>query len=138
MTDGPQIDGPCTIGEASARTGCHVETIRYYERIGLLPAPLRTERGHRIYRSEDLKRIGFITRGRTLGFALREIDDFLKLIDQGNYTCAEIKAITLEQIASVKQKIADLERMMRGLEILADTCDGGRKPDCPIVDELYQ
>ena len=138
MTGGLQIDETCTIGEASARTGCHVETIRYYERIGLLPAPLRTERGHRIYRSEDLKRIGFITRGRSLGFALREIDDFLKLIDQGNYTCAEIKAITLEQIASVKQKIADLERMMRGLEILADACDGGRNPDCPIVDELYQ
>jgi MerR family transcriptional regulator, mercuric resistance operon regulatory protein len=138
MTGGPRIDEPCTIGEASARTGCHVETIRYYERIGLLPAPMRSERGHRIYRSDNLKRIGFITRSRSLGFALREIANFLKLIDEGDYTCAEIKAITLDQIASVRRKITDLERMMLGLERLAEACDGGRTPACPIVDELYQ
>lgn len=137
MTDGPHVDGPCTIGEASVRTGCHVETIRYYERIGLLPAPLRTERGHRIYRSQDLKRIGFIARSRSLGFALSEITDFLTLIDGGDYSCAEIKAITVEHIASVKEKIADLKRMRAGLERLAATCEGGGSPDCPIVDELY-
>jgi len=137
MTDGQRNEEHCTIGVASSRTGCHVETIRYYERIGLLPAPMRTERGHRIYRSDDLKRIGFITRSRSLGFALREVADFLKLIDEGGYTCAEVKAITLDQIASVRRKIADLERMLQGLERLADACSGGRTPDCPIVDKLY-
>jgi MerR family mercuric resistance operon transcriptional regulator len=137
MTDEPRKSESCTIGEASTQTGCHVETIRYYERIGLLSAPARTERGHRIYRSDDLKRIGFITRSRSLGFALREIADFLNLIDEGDYTCAEVKAITLDQIASVRRKIADLERMREGLERLAKACDGGRTPDCPIVDELY-
>jgi MerR family mercuric resistance operon transcriptional regulator len=137
MTDGPRNDEPFTIGEASARTGCHVETIRYYERIGLLPAPARTERGHRVYRNGDLKRIGFIARSRSLGFALREVSDFLRLIDEGDYTCAEVKAITLDQIAAVKRKIAELERMLHGLQSLAETCDGGRTPDCPIVDQLY-
>ena len=137
MTDGPRIDAPCMIGEASAQTGCHIETIRYYERIGLLPAPLRTARGHRLYLTDDLKRIGFIARSRSLGFALREIADFLRLIDQGDYTCAEVKAITLNQIASVKRKLAELERMMQGLERLADACNGGRTQDCPIVAELY-
>jgi len=137
MAPSQALDGPCGIGEASARTGCNVETIRYYERIGLLPPPGRTEGGHRVYRSEDLKRIGFIARSRSLGFALREVSDFLKLIDAGDYTCAEVRAMTLEQIASVKRKIADLNRMMNGLQRLAATCDGSRTPDCPIVEELY-
>ncbi|HUT51685.1 MAG TPA: helix-turn-helix domain-containing protein [Alphaproteobacteria bacterium] len=130
-------DGPCTIGGASARTGCHIETIRYYERIGLLPRPCRSEGGHRIYQPDDLKRIGFIARSRSLGFALKEIADFLTLIDQGDYTCAEVKALTVAQIASVERKITDLERMKSGLEKLAEACDGGKTPDCPIVDELY-
>lgn len=132
------FDAACSIGEASARTGCHVETIRYYERIGLLPAPARTEGGHRVYRSDDLKRIGFIARSRSLGFALREVSDFLKLIDAGDYTCAEVKAKTLDQIASVKRKIADLEHMQDALEQLARTCEGGKTSDCPIVDTLFE
>lgn len=130
-------NAPCTIGKASTRTGCHVETIRYYERIGLLPPPARTEGGHRVYWADDLKRIGFIARSRSLGFALGEIADLMSLIDAGDYTCAEVKAITLEQIASVKRKISDLERMQGGLERLAEACDGGGTPDCPIVEALY-
>lgn len=137
MTESHLTDEVCGIGQASARTGCHVETIRYYERIGLLPAPARTGAGHRVYRSEDLKRIGFVARSRSLGFPLQEVSDFLKLIDAGDYTCAAVKAITLNQIASVKSKIGELERMLTGLQRLAAACDGGQTVDCPIVDELY-
>jgi len=138
MTDSQLLDGACSIGEASARTGCHVETIRYYERIGLLPAPARTEGGHRVYRGNDLKRIGFIARSRSLGFALREVSDFLKLIDAGDYTCAEVKAITLDQITSVERKIAELKSMQKSLEQLAGACAGGKSTDCPIVDALFE
>jgi MerR family transcriptional regulator, mercuric resistance operon regulatory protein len=125
MIESRQFDDACGIGEASARTGCHVETIRYYERIQLLPPPARSEGGHRVYRTGDLKRIGFIARSRSLGFTLREVSEFLRLIDAGDYTCAEVKAITLDQIASVKRKIADLRHMLNGLRRLAAACDGG-------------
>jgi len=130
-------DGTFSIGAASQITGCNVETIRYYERIGVLPAPDRSEGGHRIYVRDDLKRIGFVTRSRSLGFALREIAEFLAQVDRGDFSCAEIKALTLDQIASVKRKIEHLERMQEGLESLAAACDGGQSPDCPIVDALY-
>jgi MerR family mercuric resistance operon transcriptional regulator len=127
-----------TIGDLSRRTGCKVETIRYYERIALLPAPARSAGGHRLYRDGDLKRLTFIRRARELGFTLDEVRSLLRLVDSGQYTCAEVKAITLDHLGDIRRKISDLRKMARVLEDTAELCDGGVSADCPIVEALYR
>ena len=99
------------IGTFSERTGCHIETIRYYERIKLLPKPPRTEGGHRLYDREQVKRLVFIRRSRELGFSLDEIRTLLRLVDGKRYTCQEVKTITETHLEDVKRKIADLRRL---------------------------
>lgn len=127
-----------TIGALSERTGCNIETIRYYERIGLVPDPPRTEGGHRVYGLDHLKRVTFIRRCRELGFTLRQVRALLRLVDGGDFTCAEVKAVTLEQADNVRRKIADLRRLERVLRDMAAQCDGGTVPECPVVDALFR
>jgi MerR family mercuric resistance operon transcriptional regulator len=106
-------------GELAQRSGCNIETVRFYERQGLLPAPPRTEGGHRDYAPEHLKRLIFIRRSRELGFTLGEIRGLLGLVDGSDWTCGEVRAMTLEHLADVRRKIADLERLARILEDMA-------------------
>lgn len=127
-----------TIGVLSRRTGCKVETIRYYERIGLLPAPARSAGGHRLFGEDHLKRLTFIRRGRELGFSLDDIRGLLGLVDGGAYTCAEVKAVTLEHLGEVRRKLADLRRLERVLKGMAAECEGGAVPDCPVIDALFR
>ena len=127
-----------SIGVLSRRTGCKVETIRYYERIGLLPAPSRSAGGHRLYGEDHLKRLTFIRRGRELGFSLDDIRGLLGLVDGGAYTCAEVKAVTLEHLGEVRRKLADLRRLERVLKGMAAECEGGAVPDCPVIDALFR
>ena len=129
---------PFTIGSLSKGTGCKIETIRYYERIGLLPKPPRSQGGHRLYEEEHLKRLTFIRRSRELGFTLHEVRGLLRLVDGGEYSCAEVKALTLDHVAEVRRKLADLRKVKRVLEEMAAECDGGEVPECPIIDALYQ
>ena len=123
-------------GELAERSGCNVETVRFYEKQGLLPAPPRTAGGHRDYASEHLKRLIFIRRSRELGFRLDNVRSLLTLVDGKDWTCAEVRAVTLEHLAEVRRKIADLEALARTLEDMAAQCDGGAMPACPIVDAL--
>ncbi|MGH6894952.1 MAG: MerR family transcriptional regulator [Geminicoccaceae bacterium] len=125
-------------GELAERSGCNIETVRFYEKQGLLPAPPRTAGGHRDYAFEHLKRLTFIRRSRELGFTLGEVRSLLGLVDGGDWTCAEVRAMTLEHLADVRRKIADLERLARILEEMAARCEGGAVPECPIVDALLQ
>ena len=127
-----------TRGEVSKRIGCNIETVRYYERIGLLPPPPRSKGGHRIYNRDLLKRLNFICRSRELGFTLKQVRDLLRLVDGGSYTCAEVKALTLDHVVEVRRKVADLRRMARVLKEMAAQCEGGTVPDCPIIDALYR
>ncbi len=129
---------PFTIGVLSKGTGCHIETIRYYERIGLMPKPPRSPGGHRLYEEDHLRRLTFIRRSRELGFTLEEVRGLLRLVDGGSYTCAEVKALTLDHAAEVRRKVADLRKLERVLEEMAAECDGGEVPQCPIIDTLYQ
>ena len=129
---------PFTIGSLSKGTGCKIETIRYYERIGLLPKPPRSQGGHRLYEEEHLKRLTFIRRSRELGFTLHEVRGLLRLVDGGEYSCAEVKALTLDHVAEVRRKLADLRKVKRVLEAMAAECDGGEVPECPIIDALYR
>ncbi len=129
---------PFTIGALSKGTGCKIETIRYYERIGLLPKPPRSPGGHRLYQDDHLRRLTFIRRCRELGFTLDEVRGLLRLVDGGAYTCAEVKALTLDHAAELRRKVADLRRMKRVLEEMAAECEGGEVPVCPIIDALYR
>ncbi|WP_345772670.1 helix-turn-helix domain-containing protein [Azospirillum aestuarii] len=125
-----------TIGGLSQHTGCNIETIRFYEREGLIPAPPRTEGGHRVYDREHLRRVNFIRRSRNLGFTLDEVRALLRLAD-GRHTCAEVQAVTLEHLDAVRRKIADLQRLERTLSETANRCVGGDVPSCPILDSLF-
>ncbi len=125
------------IGELSVATQVNIETIRYYERVGLLPDPPRSEGGHRLYSDTLLKRLFFIRRSRELGFTLNDIRGLLELVDGGSYTCAEVKAFTLAHADDVKHKITDLRRLERGLRKMAAQCEGGDVPACPIIDVLF-
>ena len=126
-----------TIGGLSKQTRCNIETIRYYERIGLLPKPPRTEGGHRLYNNEHIKRLTFARRSRELGFTLDEVKELLNLVDGGDYTCGEVLTLTAQHLNEVRQKIKDLRRLEKTLKTIVADCQGGEVPECPIVDALF-
>lgn len=131
------IGARSTIGGLSRETSVNVETIRYYERIGLLPEPARTEGGHRLYDAEQLRRLVFIRRGRELGFSLEDIKTLISLVD-GGYTCGEVRDITLPHLDDIRRKIADLRRLEKTLKTTAAQCSGGTVPECPVIDALFR
>lgn len=133
----PSGKSTLTIGALGRRSGVNVETIRYYERIGLLPNPPRTEGGHRLYGLEHVKRLAFVRRSRELGFSIEEIRALLELVDSGAYTCGEVKAMTETHLENVRSKISDLRKLERTLGGIASQCEGGEVPECPIVDALF-
>jgi MerR family mercuric resistance operon transcriptional regulator len=124
-------------GSLSKKTGVNSETIRYYEKINLIPAPGRSENGYRVYNVAHLKRLSFIKRCRELGFTLKEIAALLALVDGGNYTCAEIRDHTVTHLKEVDDKIRDLRKMQRTLKQMVSECEGGLLPECPIIDSLF-
>jgi MerR family mercuric resistance operon transcriptional regulator len=124
------------IGELSKRTGCNIETIRYYERIGLLPAPARSTGGYRIYDTGNMRRLAFIRRARELGFTLDAIRALLALSDEGSAACAEAHELATIHLAQVRAKIADLRSMEHALADAVRRCSTGETPGCPIIDAL--
>lgn len=118
------------------RTGCNLETIRYYEKIGMMPDPPRTASGYRIYDDSHVARLGFILRARELGFAIEQIRGLLDLVDGGTQTCAEVKERTERHLADVRAKIADLRRIEKVLASTAAQCSGDEVPECPVLDAL--
>ncbi len=125
------------IGKLSQTTGCHIETIRYYEKIGLLPKPRRSGGGHRLYGLDHIKRVGFIRRSRELGFSMDDIRFLLSLVDGRRYTCRQVKAVTERHTASIRRKVADLRRLQKTLAGIAARCPGTESPDCPIIETLF-
>lgn len=124
------------IGALSKQTGCHIETIRYYERIGLMPPATRSSGGHRLYGEADGKRLGFIRRTRELGFTLDQVRTLLRLVDGGRYTCAQVKRITVHHLDEVRRKVEDLRKIGQVLGEMAAQCDGGTVPKCAVIDAL--
>lgn len=124
------------IGELSRRTGCNIETIRYYERIGLIPAPPRRGR-YRSYGGGDVNRLGFVRRARELGFTLDEVRALLGLAAGGDATCAEVRDLAAVHLKDVRARIADLKRMERVLAESVRACDAGLDPGCPLIQTLY-
>lgn len=118
------------------RTACNLETIRYYEKIGMMPDPPRTGSGYRVYDESHVSRLRFILRARKLGFAIEEIRGLLGLVDGGTQTCAEVKERTERHLSDVRAKIADLKRIEKVLAATAAQCSGEQVPECPVLDAL--
>lgn len=125
------------IGQLADRASVNVETVRYYERRGLLPEPTRTESGYRQYEGDAVARIAFIKRAQDLGFSLKEIGELLDLRPRSASACATVERRARDKIALIERKIADLERIKTALTRLAAACRT-RVPagDCPILDAL--
>jgi MerR family mercuric resistance operon transcriptional regulator len=125
------------IGKLSRLTGCSIETIRYYERIGLLPHPPRSAGRYRLYGTEDVRRLAFVRRARELGFTLDEVRALLALsADHSDSTCGEARELAARHLAHVRVKIADLLAMERALSEAVRRCDTGQLPGCPLIDTL--
>lgn len=124
------------IGELSRRTGVNIETIRYYEKVKLLAAPLRTEGGHRLYGQRERRTLAFIRRARELGFTLDEIRALLDLGGPGTASCAEVRDIAAHHLEDIRAKIVDLRKLERLLAATIAKCSGRRAPDCPVIDIL--
>ena len=125
-----------TRGELARRTGRNLETIRYYEKIGLLPEPRRSDGGYRQYEAAHERRLRFIMRARELGFGIEEIRGLLALVDRRAYTCVEVRDMTLRHLDAVRLKIADLKRLERTLATTVAACVGRKAPECPVIDAL--
>ena len=130
--------GWLAIGALSERTGCKVETIRFYEREGLLPAPARSPGGYRLYSEDHLKRLTFIRRARGLGFSIDEVRKLLKLADERKRPCAEVRVVARAHLEDVRAKIADLRAMERVLRATIVRCADGRRADCALIEALYR
>jgi MerR family mercuric resistance operon transcriptional regulator len=125
-------------GTLSKKAGVNSETIRYYEKIKLMPEPARSSSGYRLYDESHWKRLSFIKRCRELGFTLREIEVLLKLVDGGDYSCVNIRDHTIAHLKDVEEKIRDLRKMQRTLKNMVSECESGTVPGCPIVDALFE
>ena len=127
------------IGELARRSRCNVETIRYYERIALLPAPPRSSARYRLYEAPDVRRLSFVRRARELGFTLDQARTLLALSSKdGRDACAEVHNLASEHLADVRAKIADLRAMERILSDAVRRCVAGEPPGCPIIDALSE
>ncbi len=126
-----------SIGELSRRTGVNIETIRYYERIQILPAPPRSSNGRRVYGPMERWTLAFVRRARELGFTLGEIRTLLTLSAENSpATCAEVRGIAAAHLTDIRAKIADLRAMERVLAQAVELCDAGEIPGCPVIETL--
>ena len=126
------------ISTVAANSGCNLETIRYYERIGLMPPPERTPKGYRAYSEADVERLRFISRGRGLGFSLQEIRSLLRLAQDPGISCSEVDQLARKHLDDILVRLKDLQRMARELERTIDHCGGGQRGECTILDSLRQ
>src|SRR5260221_6507232 len=124
------------IGELSKHSGVNIETIRYYERIKMLPTPRRTASGRRVYGATDLRILAFIRRARELGFSLDEIRALLRLGGPEKASCREVREIAAHHLEGIRAKLGDLRKLERLLAKTVARCSGRTAPDCPVLDIL--
>ena len=125
-----------TIGKLANSAGINLETIRYYERIGLMPKPGRTDAGHRNYAAAHVRRLTFIRRARELGFALEDIRTLLELAEPGRVSCGAVQKIAARHLHNVRLKLADLAKMEQLLAKTVAQCGGNRSSACPVLEML--
>ena len=123
------------IGHLSKETGVNIETIRYYERIGLMAKPSRSGNGRRLYHAPSARRLSFIRRARELGFSIEQIRTLI-VMSSGKGRCGDVHALTVRHLSDVRAKISDLKKLERTLAKAAAICTRDASPDCPIIDAL--
>lgn len=126
------------IGRAAKISGVSPKMIRYYEQTGLIPRAARQDSGYRDYDDADVHRLHFIRRARDLGFTVEQIGELLGLWSDRSRASADVKAFALGHIERLKEKMAEIQAMVRTLETLANHCHGDDRPDCPIIEGLAE
>lgn len=125
-----------SIGAAAKSTGVKIPTIRYYEGVGLLPQPARTDSNRRLYGPQDLDRLRFIRHARELGFEIEAVRTLLDLQGKPDTSCAKVDAIASEHLADVNRRIESLVALRQELERMVRTCRKGKIADCRIIEVL--
>ncbi len=125
-----------TIGKLAEATGTKAETIRFYEKIGILAEPGRTAGNYRTYDEDHVRRLTFVRRARDLGFPLETVRLLLSLVDQPERSCAAVDEIVVQQRQDVEQRISDLQRLREELDRLSHQCKGGQVSECRIIEAL--
>ena len=137
QTEGVTEPSTLKIGELARAADVGVETIRYYERRGLLAQPPRRTSGYRQYPPQSVRRVRFIRRAQTLGFTLKEIQELLALRVDDDRTCADVRALARAKLEDIERRVAELQQMGRALERVARRCRGrGPTSECPILEVL--
>lgn len=127
---------PLTIGRLAAAAGVNLETVRYYERIKLMPPPARTTSGHRAYEEAHVRKLAFIRRARQLGFSIEQIRTLLALAEPSRASCAEVQKVAQTHLDEVRAKLADLAKLECILAESIARCSGEVAPSCPVLDML--
>lgn len=128
--------GSFTIGRLSRRTGVNIETIRYYEKVGLIAAPPRSQGGHRVYGEDHLRALDFIRRARELGFTPKEVRGILALGGPGGACCDEVREIAAQHLQTIRSKMANLAQLESLLATAVDQCSGDHAPQCAVIDMI--
>ncbi|MGH6863837.1 MAG: MerR family transcriptional regulator [Methylocella sp.] len=127
---------PLTIARLAKASGVHLETVRYYERIGLMPKPSRTASNYRSFGPEHVERLSFVRRAREIGFSIGEIKELLVLAETGRAPCAEVQTLTAVRLDEIRAKIADLRKLESILAGALERCLMEPAPACPVLDML--
>jgi len=125
------------IGELAAAAHCRVVTVRYYERVGILPPAARARNNYRLYDDAHLRRLRFVRRLRELGFTLDAVRALLGLVDSGDYSCADVRCLAQAHLDDVRDRLRDLRHMEATLAALVAQCSGGATPDCSLLQTLF-
>jgi Cu(I)-responsive transcriptional regulator len=126
-----------TIGEAATASGMPADNIRYYEKIGLLAKPSRTEGNYRTYGPTEVRRLSFIRRARELGFSIEQVREMLELTPHHEHDCGRVDQLTHEHLVSIDRKIADLTALRHELEAMLTSCHGGTVRECRILEAIH-
>ncbi|WP_313369709.1 Cu(I)-responsive transcriptional regulator [Achromobacter animicus] len=124
------------IGRAAKESGISAKMIRYYESIGLISPPVRTDSGYRVYSEHDVHTLRFVRRARDLGFSVEQMNELLALWQDRSRASADVKRIALEHVEELERKAEALREMAATLKHLAQHCHGDERPDCPILENL--
>ena len=126
------------IGELAQAVGCHIETVRYYEKVGLIPVSARKPNGYRDYSDKHLQYLRLVRRAKSLGFAQSEVQELVNLIENKDNSCEQVFSIVTQQIKVLDEKLKEIRRLKKALTDLSSACKEDKLSDCPALEELLQ
>ena len=124
------------IGEASRKSGLTPKMIRRYEKMGIIPKPIRADSGYRVYDQEDINTLLFINRSRSLGFSLKDIKQLIGLWKNKKRSSSHVKKIAINHLNELNEKLDQINKMASAINVLIESCSGDDRPDCPIIESL--